>query len=111
MQRGFMFKNFGINETEVRDFMNGKDGKVRDIITKLYVVANEGDTSSFEKAEFDSKDAKIISNIADEYAFRAEILASMLPANESPNWIVELFTEDKTAWISEIRRASCRERV
>jgi hypothetical protein len=98
-----MIQRLNLNKEEVENFLSGKEGRIRSIVTSYFMnIANE--SASFDEAQVKlcAEDSRVVSSVIDDFRYRLEILDSMLePAQEGPNWIVELFTEDKTKWVSE----------
>lgn len=94
-----MLKALNLKYEDVLAYMCDKPSELTRIMNMASINALEG--ADLSKFSFNKEDSKVILSVIDALETKIEAMKSVTMATESPNWIIEMLTEDRSGWPKE----------
>lgn len=94
-----MLKALNLKYEDVLAYMCDKPSELTRIMNMASTNALEG--ADLSKFSFNKEDSKVILSVIDALETKIEAMKSVTMATESPNWIIEMLTEDRSSWPKE----------
>jgi len=94
-----MLKALNLSHEDVLAYMCDKPSELTRVMNMASAVALEG--ADLSKFKFNEEDSKVILSVIDNLETKIEAIKDRTIASESPNWIIEMLTEDRSKWPRE----------
>jgi len=94
-----MLKPMHLSYEDVLAYMCDKPSELTRVMNMASVNALEG--ADLSKFQFNKEDSKVILSVIDALESKIEAVKDRVLATESPNWIIEMLTEDRSKWPKE----------
>jgi len=94
-----MLKALNLKYDDVLAYMCDKPSELTRVMNMASENALEG--ADLSKFSFNKEDSKVIMSVIDALETKIEAIKGRTLATESPNWIIEMLTEDRSSWPKE----------
>ena len=94
-----MLKALNLKYDDVLAYMCDKPSELTRVMNMASENALEG--ADLSKFSFNKEDSKVIMTVIDTLETKIEAIKGRVLAAESPNWIIEMLTEDRSGWPKE----------